>query len=69
MTTTERPGTRSRGRAHSYADVAQILGISEREVIRKVRSGELKADKLSARVVRIFDDSLDAFVERQREVA
>jgi excisionase family DNA binding protein len=69
MTTTERLGTRSRGRAHRYGDVAQILGISEREVIRKVRSGELKADKLSARVVRIFDDSLDAFVERQREVA
>jgi excisionase family DNA binding protein len=62
-------GTRSRGRAHSYADVAKILGVSEREVIRMCARGDLKADKLSARVVRIFDDSLDAYVERQREVA
>jgi hypothetical protein len=60
-------GTRSRGRAHSYADIAKILQVSEHEVIRKVRSGELKADKLSTRCVRIFDDSLDAFVERQRD--
>jgi excisionase family DNA binding protein len=67
--TTKDMGTRSRGRAHSYADVAKILQVSEREVIRMVRRGELKADKFSARVVRIFDDSLDAYVERQREVA
>ena len=66
MTTTERPGTRNRGRAHRYGDAAQILGISERQVIREVRAGRLKADKLSERVIRIFDDSLDAYVERRR---
>jgi len=53
---------RERGRAHRYRDAAKILNVSERQIIRYVRAGKLKADKLSARVIRIFDDSIDAFV-------
>ena len=71
--------SRSRGRAHRYREAAQILNISERTVIREVRKGRLKADRLSERVVRIFDDSIDDYVAqhvrpgeyapRKREVA
>ena len=58
--------SRSRGRAHRYREAAQILNCSERTIIRKVRSGELKADKLSERVIRVFDDSIDAYLEHVR---
>jgi hypothetical protein len=43
-----------------------------RTVIREVRNGKLKADRLSERVVRIFDDSIDQYVAehvRPREIA
>ena len=64
--TTETLASRGRGRAHRYREAAQILNVSERQVIRLARRGVLKADKLSERVVRIFDDSIDAYLEHVR---
>jgi excisionase family DNA binding protein len=58
--------SRPRGRAHRYREAAELLNCSERQVIRLVRSGVLRADRLSERVVRIFDDSIDAYIERVR---
>jgi|RhiMetdeSRZDD1v2_1073273.scaffolds.fasta_scaffold138762_3 excisionase family DNA binding protein len=52
----------NRGRAHRYREVAQVLNCSERHVIRLVRGGQLRADRLGARVVRIFDDSIDEYL-------
>jgi excisionase family DNA binding protein len=66
VSTTETLTSRHRGRAHRYRDAAEILKVSERQVIRLVRRGVLRADKLSERVVRIFDDSIDAYLERVR---
>jgi excisionase family DNA binding protein len=57
---------RDRGRAHRYREAAQVLNCSERHIIRLVRSGKLKADRLGDRVVRIFDDELDRFVASAR---
>jgi excisionase family DNA binding protein len=57
---------RDRGRAHRYREAAQVLNCSERHIIRLVRSGKLKADRLGARVVKIFDDELDRFVANAR---
>jgi excisionase family DNA binding protein len=54
--------TRRRGRAHRYREAAQALNCSERHVIRLVRGGKLRADRLGARVVRIFDDSIDEYL-------
>ena len=67
MTTdTAEPATRTRGRAHTYDDAAKIFKVSKRQIIREVRSGRLKADKLSDRVIRIFDDQIDAYAELVR---
>ena len=60
--TTEALRIRDRGRAHRYREAAQVLNCSERHIIRLVRSGKLKADRLGARVVRIFDDSIDEYL-------
>jgi len=65
--TTESLRVRERGRAHRYREAAQVLNCSERHIIRLVRSSvKLKADRLGARVVRIFDDELDRFVASAR---
>jgi excisionase family DNA binding protein len=58
--------TSRRGRAHRYREVAQILSCSERHIIREVQSGRLKATRLGGRVVRIFDDSLDQYLDLVR---
>ena len=55
MTITE--ASRPRGRAHRYREVAEILNCSERSVIRLVRQGLLRADRIGPRVVRIFDSA------------
>jgi len=65
MTITE--ASRPRGRAHRYREVAEILNCSERSVIRLVRQGLLRADRIGRRVVRIFDDSIDQYVASVRE--
>ena len=66
LMTSEALRVRDRGRAHRYREAAQILNVSERHIIRLVRSGRLKADRLGARVIRIFDDELDRFVASAR---
>jgi|GEM_PF-884852 len=65
MTITE--ASRPRGRAHRYREVAEILNCSERSVIRLVRQGLLRADRIGPRLVRIFDDSIDQYVASVRE--
>jgi excisionase family DNA binding protein len=60
--TTEVLRVRDRGRAHRYREVAQKFNCSERHVIRLVRGGQLRADRLGPRVVRIFDDSIDEYL-------
>ena len=69
LMTSEALRVRDRGRAHRYREAALILNVSERHIIRLVRSGKLKADRLGARVVRIFDDELDRFVASARNGA
>jgi excisionase family DNA binding protein len=63
---TEIPTLNKRGRAHRYSEVAKMFDVSERTIIREVRSGRLKADRLGARIVRIFDDSIAQYLERVR---
>jgi excisionase family DNA binding protein len=58
--------TSKRGRAYRYGEVAAMLNVSRRTIEREVERGRLKADTLSARVKRIFDDSIDAYVNRTR---
>jgi excisionase family DNA binding protein len=60
---------RKRGRAHKYKDVAEILNCSERHIIRLVHSGELRSTKLSSRCVRIFDEDIEAYLEKIRGAA
>jgi hypothetical protein len=59
-------GSRSRGRAHRYRGVADILDMSERQVIREVRAGRLKVDYIGPKMPRVFDDSLDEYVKRSQ---
>ena len=42
-------------RANRVRDVADIFGTSERHVWRLIKSGQLKAERLGARCVRVFD--------------
>jgi excisionase family DNA binding protein len=51
---TEIPTLNKRGRAHRYSEVAKMFDVSERTIIREVRSGRLKAYRLGARIVRIL---------------
>jgi excisionase family DNA binding protein len=55
-----------RGRCHSYDDVAKMLHVSRRTIEREVDRGRLKADTLSLRAKRIFDDALDQYLKRTR---
>jgi excisionase family DNA binding protein len=55
-----------RGRAHRVRDVAQMLNVSTRTVEREIARGRLRADTLSARAKRIFDDAINEYVERMR---
>ena len=47
--------------ANSVRDVARILDVSDRTVWRWVRAGELKAERLSPRCLRIFDSEIARF--------
>jgi excisionase family DNA binding protein len=64
-TTTIEPATRSRGRAHRYKEAAKILNISDRSVIRLIRTGKIKVTYLGPRSPRIFDDAIDAYLAAQ----
>jgi excisionase family DNA binding protein len=66
--TTETLSTRSRGRAHTLADVSEILKISKRRLIREIRAGRLKAVQFGPHMVRIFDADLDAFIAQSEGV-
>ena len=41
--------------ANSVRDVAGIFGTSERHIWRLIKRGDLKAERLSARCIRVFD--------------
>jgi len=50
-------------RAHRVRDVADIFGTSERHVWRLIKSGQLKAERLGARCVRVFDSEIARYRE------
>ncbi len=53
-------------RAHSVRDVAAMFGVSERQIWRLIKSGDLQAERLGARCVRIFDSEIAQFRTRMR---
>jgi hypothetical protein len=53
-----------RGRAWRVRDVAKLFNVSTRTVEREIERGRLKADTLSRRAKRIFDDAIDAYADK-----
>jgi len=51
---------------NSVKDVAGIFGVSDRSIWRWIKDGEIKAERLSPRCVRIFDSEISRFRERTR---
>jgi excisionase family DNA binding protein len=45
-------------RANRVRQVAEIFGTSERHIWRLIHRGELKAERLGARCVRVFDSEI-----------
>ena len=56
-------------RANRVRDVADIFGTSERHVWRLIKSGQLKAERLGARCVRVFDSEIARYRESLRSHA
>jgi predicted DNA-binding transcriptional regulator AlpA len=56
-------------RANRVRDVADIFGTSERHVWRLIASGQLKAERLGARCVRVFDSEIARYRESLRAAA
>ena len=56
-------------RANRVRDVADIFGTSERQVWRLIKSGQLKAERLGARCVRVFDSEIARYRESLRSHA
>jgi excisionase family DNA binding protein len=56
-------------RANRVRDVADIFGTSERHVWRLIKSGQLKAERLGVRCVRIFDSEIARYRESLRAAA
>ena len=48
-------------------EVAEHLGVSTRQVWALIRSGDLPAVKLNARVYRIADSDLRAFIHNRKD--
>jgi excisionase family DNA binding protein len=48
-------------RANSIKRVAELLGVSTRQVWRYVAAGRLKAERYSERVIRIRDSEIERF--------
>src|SRR6186713_1287954 len=59
----------SHDRANRVRDVADIFGTSERHVWRPIKSGQLKAERLGARCVRVFDSEIARYRESLRSHA
>jgi predicted DNA-binding transcriptional regulator AlpA len=53
-------------RAYRVRQVAVIFDTSERQVWRMIASGELRAERLSTRCVRIFDSEIARYRARLR---
>jgi len=56
-------------RANRVRDVADIFGTSERHVWRLIKSGQLKAERLGVRCVRVFDSEIARYRESLRAAA
>ncbi|MDH3045344.1 helix-turn-helix transcriptional regulator [Gordonia alkanivorans] len=54
--------SRARRRHLSLQDVAAELGVSDRTVRRYVANGDLRAIRVSSRIIRIDPADLDAFL-------
>jgi excisionase family DNA binding protein len=50
---------------YSPQEVAKLLGVSVRTVLRRIKSGELSASRIG-RLLRISDPSIRAFVAERR---
>lgn len=48
-------------RANRVREVAEIFGTSERHIWRLIRSGALRAERLGARCVRVFDSEIERY--------
>ncbi len=53
--------TAAHDRGNSIKDVAEIFGLSDRTVARMIKRGDLKAERLSARCVRVFDSEIERY--------
>lgn len=50
----------------STQEVAERLGVSRWQVSAFIRRGDLVATKLNARVIRVSENDLQAFIEQRR---
>jgi predicted DNA-binding transcriptional regulator AlpA len=66
MTTIDFEMTRP-DRAYRVRQVAVIFDTSERQVWRMIESGELRAERLSARCVRVFDSEIARYRASRRD--
>jgi predicted DNA-binding transcriptional regulator AlpA len=54
---------RALDRANRVRDVAKIFDTSERHIWRLIKRGELKAERLGPRCVRVFDSEIARYRE------
>jgi excisionase family DNA binding protein len=62
----EQAATRREDRAHRVSQVAELFGMSTRHVWRLIERGDLRAERLSARCIRIFDSEIARYRESLR---
>ena len=54
-------------RAYRVSEIAELFGMSERHVWRLIRRGDLKAERLSVRCIRIFESEISRYRENLRD--
>jgi predicted DNA-binding transcriptional regulator AlpA len=61
--------SRALDRARKVPEVAEIFGTSARHIWRLIKAGELKAERLSPRCVRVFDSEIVRYRDSLRSNA
>jgi excisionase family DNA binding protein len=48
-------------RARKVREVAEVFGTSERHIRRLIKGGQLRAERLGVRCVRVFDSEIERY--------